>query len=350
MLRCTLLLLGLILAAPSSALAKPSCGKGGPTGEGQANAGAGSYLYNVPSGYDPTQAIPILFALHGDEGKPDYIYSSFKSLQKSQGGPFILVAPRAPFGGGSWYKATSQHTTFIDAVIAEAKTQWNIDEDRIWITGWSGGATFLGNYVTSRQDILSAVVFYLGAGGAWLPYSPPAGSCKIPARFVIGTADFLYSNAADLKQLLEQKGHQVSWVELPGVGHDFQKSTLPDTWTWLKGKTLCNTTIPGSCPGDPPPTPDQGVPPAPDQGAPNPKADLGSGPSPPQDAGGPRRDTIIQLPPGADGGPASPSNPGSGGELVGSCAVAASDQPSWLPLLLLLLLGLRPLRRRDGER
>lgn len=322
----------------SPAVAKPSCGEGGPTGEGSAQAGAGTYRYNVPANYTPAQVMPLLLALHGDEGKPDYIYSVWKNLQLKQGGAYILVAPKAPFGGGSWYQSTAKHTEFIDAVLDVAQQQWNIDQDRIWITGWSGGATFLGNYVTSRQDRLAAVVFYLGAGGAWLPYSPPAGSCKIPARFVCGSKDFLKKSAQELKGVLDKEGHETIWVELPGVGHDFRPETLPETWSWLSAHTLCGTTTPGSCG---PLSPDLG---------PSPREDAGVMPSdawapqPTLDAGG---DT-----PALPNLPASPPQDATGGELVGSCSVAAAGSAGLVPpaLLLLLLLGARARRYGREER
>ena len=253
-----------LLLIPAPGRAKPSCGSGGPTGEGTDTAGAGTYRYRVPAAYAPGKAIPLLLALHGDEGTPDYIYSVFRGLQDTAGGAYILAAPKAPFGGGSWYQATSQHADFINAVITRLLKAYNIDQDRIWITGWSGGATFLGYYAIKRQDILAAVVYHMGGGGGG-SYSPPPSSCKIPARFVIGSADFLYQLARQQHDTLKAKGHDVTWIELPGVGHSFQPSTLPGTWSWLQGKTLCNTTTPGICgppPADSGPPPDSGAPPA----------------------------------------------------------------------------------------
>jgi len=285
------LILALIAgSAPASLWAKPSCGSGGPTGEGSGSAGAGTYRYRVPASYSPNTAIPLLLALHGDEGTPDYIYSAFRGLQDSSAGAFILVTPKAPFGGGSWYQATSQHTDFINQVIDSQLKGYNIDQDRIWITGWSGGATFLGYYAIKRQDILAAVVYHMGGGGGG-SYSPPSGSCLIPGRFVIGSADFLYSLAQSQYNTMKTKGHDVVWVELPGVGHSFQQSTLPGTWSWLQGKTLCGKTIPGTC--GPPPPPDLGAPPPHDTGV-GPVAD-GAPPMPATDGGAPSQGDIITL-------------------------------------------------------
>ncbi len=280
-----------LLLAPAPGLAKPSCGKGGPGGETTGNAGSGSYIISVPSSYNQAKAIPLLLALHGDEGKPNYIHSSFRSLQQTTGGAFILVSPRAPYGGGSWYKSTSNHRDFVDAVIQKVLASYNIDQDRVWITGWSGGATFLGYYAIKRQDILAAVTFYMGGGSGGYSYSPPAGSCKIPGRFVIGSKDFLFNLASKTYNSLKQKGHDVTWIELPGVGHKFQKSTLSGTWSWMSKRTLCGKTTPGSC--GPKPKPDTGPPPptTKDQGAPHPAYPDGYVPPAP-DAGVPAADGL----------------------------------------------------------
>lgn len=324
-----------LLLVPAAAQAKPSCGSGGPTGQGTATAGPGSFRYSVPASYSG-QAIPLLLALHGDEGTPDYIYSVFKGLQGTSGGAYVLAAPKAPYGGGSWYQATSQHESFIDQVIVELLGSYNIDQDRIWITGWSGGATFLGYYAIKRQDILAAVVYHMGGGGGG-SYSPPPNSCKIPGRFVIGSADFLYSLARKQHDTMKANGHDVTWIELPGVGHDFQQSTLAGTWSWLQQKTLCDTTTPGSCgpttPDSGPPLPADARPGAHDSGPPAPIADGGampdSGPASPDDPPQINRDN-----------PAHPS-------LLGGCSHGNRSAPTGSVLLLLGVLGLA-LRRSRG--
>ena len=328
-----------LMAGP--ALAKPSCGKGGPVGETTGKAGAGSYVISVPSSYSPSKAMALLLALHGDEGKPDYIHSSFRSLQQTTGGAFILVSPKAPYGGGSWYKSTSNHRDFVDAVIQKMLSTYNIDQDRIWITGWSGGATFLGYYAIKRQDILAAVTFYMGGGSGGYSYSPPAGSCKIPGRFVIGSKDFLYKLASNQRNLMKQNGHEVAWNELPGVGHSFQKSTLSGTWSWISQRTLCGKTTPGSCgPGGPAPALDSSPPTPGDQGLPFPALPDGYTPPAP-DAGVPGPDGLY-IPRQRDG----LLNSNQSTVLQGGCSAGGGAGAGWCLTLLLFVVVLW---RRRGK-
>ena len=320
----------ILVLTSAPAWAKPSCGKGGPTGETTGSAGAGSYIISVPSAYSPANAMPLLIALHGDEGKPDYIHWSFRGLQQTTNGAFILVSPRAPFGGGSWYKSTNNHRDFVDAVIQKVLSSYNVDQDRIWITGWSGGASFLGYYAVKRQDILATVTFYMGGGVGSYTYAPPAGSCKIPARIVIGTKDFLYKMASKSRDILKAQGHEVAWVVLPGVGHNFQKSTLSDTWAWISKRTLCGKTTPGSCGPGP---------------APAPKKDSGPAPAP-----APKKDSGLPWPalpdsyaPAPDGGVPAESDGlyiqrshEQNSPLEGGCSLGGGRGAGWLVVLVLL--------------
>ena len=329
-------LAALLFLGVNHAAAKPSCGTGGATGQTSGSAGAGTFVISVPSSYSPSKAIPLLLALHGDEGKPDYIHSSFRGLQQSTGGAFILVSPRAPYGGGSWYKSTSNHRDFVDAVIQKVLSSYNIDQDRVWITGWSGGATFLGYYAIKRQDILASVTFYMGGGSGGYGYSPPAGSCKIPGRFVIGTKDFLYKLASNQRSLMKQNGHEVAWVELPGVGHSFQKSTLAATWSWISARTLCGKTTPGSCGPGSPSKPDAGAPAWGDQGTPFPARPDGAAPPTP-DAGAPGADMLtIQRD--------ARLNSSQSSALQGGCSAGRGGEQNWW--LVVVLVGVVWWRRR----
>lgn len=370
--------LWLCLVVPHGAAAKPSCGKGGQLGEGtgSVSGSGGSYLIKVPSAYDPKKEIPLVFALHGDEGTPDYIYSVFKKMQDLSGGAFILVSPKAPSGGGSWYQAQQTHTTFIDQLTDKMKKEYNIDQDRMYILGWSGGSYFLADYAILRQDVWAAVVYQMGTSRG--DYSPPPGSCKIPARFVTGGLDFSHLNSAKKHHdMLQTQSHEVVWIVMKGVGHKLDQATLQPTWDWLSKRTLCNTTTPGSCDGSKPPPPQ---PPAPPPG--------NNGPAPPTDQPAPfgatcsagdecqsgmcatipsQRSYCTQTcDPAADSCPGGatceattqsshacgpprtqvqPDNEAIGGDLLGGCQMAAGDDPG-APLTLLLMLALLNLQRR----
>lgn len=256
-----------LVATEVPAFAKTSCGTGGQVGSFSRSAGGGTYLIKVPSGYSSSTAMPLLIALHGDEGDPSLAtYMIFDSFFATPGA-YILVTPKAS-KANQWYHPSyiNEHKSFVNAVISDVLGSYNIDLDRVWMAGLSGGSAFLSTYAIDRQDIVAAAMFFKGGGNSSY-YAAPAGSCKFPARFIIGTNDFLLQNAQVTYSFLQGKGHQViaSWDigELQGISHAEAMNdpawlaAYDKAWTWLKTKTMCGTTTPATCGS---PTMDGGTP------------------------------------------------------------------------------------------
>jgi predicted esterase len=346
-----------VLSASAVVHARGSNGSGGPLGESTGTCGPGEYKIRVPSTYSPSQPMPLLIAFHGDEGNPEAVYTIWTGVQKEQAqDSFILVTPKAPFGKGSWYggneatyeakiEVTHQNGDFINQLIPQLLSLYNVDLDRLWVAGISGGGCFLSYYAILRQDVLAAVVHYMA--GCVREYLPPAQSCKIPARVVEGTADFTYEDTRQYVQKLRDNGHEVAYVELPGQGHELDRSTLPATWEWLRTRTLCGTTTP-----DPD---DGGVPPDPTDGATS--SGDGSTPSSPADGSTPSSPTDGSHAPLSDGS-APPSGPDEtsvprGSTLGGSCGCVTvaplTSDGSLLVGLAALLLGWPTVRRRANR-
>ncbi|MCC6750585.1 MAG: hypothetical protein IT371_23185 [Deltaproteobacteria bacterium] len=335
--------LGLAVVAQGSlelsARAEGSCGKGGASGESQQNLGQSYYKVSTPPGYDGTKAVPLWLVLHGDEGSPSTVYPKFFALQQQRGGDFLLVTPKAYLDGGSWWHTPDPHIAFLDQVLAKVLADYNVDKDRIYLAGFSGGGSLSTRYGVERQDQFAGMLLLAG-GSLGTSYKPPAGSCKIPARYVMGDVDSLRSINKAHYTLLQGKGHDVVWVTLPGTGHEWQKllaeTVLDEAWAWMKSKTMCGTTKAGPCGGGG--TADSGVPPVRvDSGSPPTKSDAGIGRA---DLG----------PVGfSDGAPTGKPAAASPRAMLGGCEVGRAEAlpaPTAAALLLAVGILLRRSRRR----
>ena len=145
----------------------------------------------VPDSYDG-EPTPLLVALHGDEGTSEHIYTAYRRHVEASG--WLMVSLECPRDlgcwSGSWYEweNTGGHDwdwlgRQVDAVAAE----YNVDPNAVHLTGWSGGAQYLGRYAVRFAERYAGVA-YIGGGVPSRRAECPA--CEIPAYFLIGSRDF----------------------------------------------------------------------------------------------------------------------------------------------------------------
>jgi predicted esterase len=334
--------------ATPEAQALGTCGTGGPTGENLKVVFEDAYYrLFTPSGYTDEKPWPLLVELHGDEGSPEISAIPMWLPVWKQDSSYLWVSPKAPYANGLWYQDIDRHTVFMDHVIAKLAADYNVDIDRIWIMGGSGGACFLGGYAFQRQNIFAAVHYAQCACRAGSD-NPPTPYCKIPARYVECPGDPYYEGTHAHYEKLKALGHEVEWVDAPCEGHKVYTGPGGATTSaleWLKRHTHCGGTTQDGCGklGDLP-----GPPTADDGGAAGPAGDDGGAAGPAGDnAGGEARELAGHDASGdAVGGPRANTAAGSGCDL--SHAPAAS---TWLLLALLALLaGRRSVRRTTCAR
>ena len=128
---------------------------------------------------------------------------------------FIVAAPLAR--GTAGYQGIPEQDVY--EMLADVKSRFNIDEDRIYLTGLSmggGGTTWLG---LTRPDIWAAIAPDCPA--------PPNGTdelygnaSNLPVHLFIGDKDFLYQTAQEWKARYEATCPVFNYVEYPGIGHN----------------------------------------------------------------------------------------------------------------------------------
>ncbi len=204
----------------------------------------------------------------------------------------VLLAPSCPRAlacTGSWWQwldGSGHDPDWLGAQIDAVSARFAIDPRRIYATGYSGGATYLGWYVPSHGERFAAVAHV--AGGA--AYRPPCPACKVPVLFLLGATDpMIGPYARPLRDWYATCGdHEIVWETLPGVTHEsilgvLQAGRARGILDWLLAR-------PASCAGAPPLAsfhPGGGTPglDTPDGAAPDPGPPLANEPpSPPVEA------------------------------------------------------------------
>lgn len=158
------------------------------------------YLEYVPAIYDGSQAVPLVLALHGLGDTKENFYSvGFNYLADTAN--FILLTPEAVvetvYGAGTaWNSGASQYgyvlnqnvddVGFLTALINYTKGLYNIDESRIYITGFSMGGFMANRLACEMSGEIAAIASVSGTIGNSVSCNP---EFPIPVCHLHGTND-----------------------------------------------------------------------------------------------------------------------------------------------------------------
>lgn len=168
------------------------------------------YWVHVPESYDSTQAVPLVFMLHGTSGNGEKFYdgSGWKELGEEEG--FISVFPSSMryciITDSTIVRTTKWNTPpesefhfcpgehpkddilFLRAIILTMRQKFNIDTSRIYLNGFSNGGQMAAKCAVMMSDVLAAVV--MNAGSYYLDDTTYTPLQKIPLLFQIGNEDY----------------------------------------------------------------------------------------------------------------------------------------------------------------
>jgi len=216
-----------------------------PLGEAGAPNGYHEYL---PPGLDDGRARPLLVFWHGigenGNGTTDLsrVLAGGPPMLISKGRwpearPFIVLSPQHV--GGGCPSASEVH-----AFIGWARSAYDVDPRRIYITGLSCGAigawSYLGSYTGS--EVAAAVLIAGDPGGAWGKSGCALGQVAIWAFHGDADGTVGISNErtamANLAACPSPPAREAVWTEIPGGGHVvwpgiYDGTTAPDVYEWL---------------------------------------------------------------------------------------------------------------------
>ncbi|SIQ69969.1 polyhydroxybutyrate depolymerase [Rhizobium sp. RU35A] len=153
--------------------------------------------YFIPSGYDGSRKVPVVFDFHGSTSSANEQLdrSEWERVAEAQG--FIAVAPQGLMPGQkpdtfSWNvpgvtaPGGPDDMAFIHDAIRAVEETFCVDDTKIFGTGYSGGGRVLSQYICNGTTDFAAAGFVVGlragypkeTAGTWAPDSE---TCK-PAR------------------------------------------------------------------------------------------------------------------------------------------------------------------------
>jgi hypothetical protein len=217
-----------------------------------------SYSFDVPRSYDPSRKYRVRFQLHGGVGAgEDNRRRGTGAIGTLAGDEQIYVLPTSWLDRPWWSEAQVRN---LRAILDDLKRRYNIDENRVVLSGVSDGAT-AAFYVAMTDPTPFASLLPLNGSlmvlaGRILALGDlfPNNLLNRPFFIVNGERDMLYPTSAidPIVRHLQRAGVQIDYEPQPDAGHDtawwpevrpvFERFVrdhvrhpLPDVLTWQKG-------------------------------------------------------------------------------------------------------------------
>ncbi|MDZ4773855.1 MAG: PHB depolymerase family esterase [Planctomycetota bacterium] len=164
-------------------------------------------LVHVPSGADATATLPLVLMLHGAGGTAEMALVETAFVARSDAHQFIVAFPEAtrpdagkPAAFGSndptWNDGSGRFHSgqrnvadveFIARLLDEIESRYSVDRSRIFVAGFSNGASMAFRIGIELSDRIAAVAPV--AGALWI--REPKCARPVSLLYITGTADSL---------------------------------------------------------------------------------------------------------------------------------------------------------------
>ena len=211
---------------------------------------------------------PLLFSFHGMDQDPNYQQSNTHWEEVADTAGFVVVYPRGGTGMSTWDLSGDKDTKWITEIIATMVRDYDIDEKRVYLTGFSMGGMLVYYSMSKIADKIAAFAPCSGTNvisGALKAMRP------VPIIHPHGTVDdILYYSQVEsfIKNYRDQfhcpseaevqenypndensgatmytwgpcdDGVYIKHLKLPDRGHLPSKAEVSDIWNFMKEYTV----------------------------------------------------------------------------------------------------------------
>jgi phospholipase/carboxylesterase len=190
----------------------------------------GGFSVYVPEYYKADRAWPLVMALHGGSGNGRGFLWSWLRDARSRGA--ILIAPTAT--GPTWaLMGDDTDTPNLARILDSVRSRWNVDSQRMLLTGMSDGGTFC--YVTGFESA-SPFTHLAPVSATFHPLMADVADAErlrgLPIHIVHGRLDWMFpvQVARQTQQALSAAGADVIYRELDDLSHTYPREMNAPSW------------------------------------------------------------------------------------------------------------------------
>ena len=189
------------------------------------SAKASPPLILAPREYDPRNPAPLVIALHGygDHGEnyPELWGGAAGELGAILAVPFGLRV----VGKGRAWGDIDETETIVMLTLEQVQKRFEIDAERIVLTGFSQGGFMAMALGTKHPDVFAGVI---PMAGGYIPDidAPPTANGEDPSfYFMVGSRDNAISQVRRAAADYNEAGYEVKLRVVAGTGHSFPRDT-----------------------------------------------------------------------------------------------------------------------------
>lgn len=174
---------------------------------------------------------PLVVLLHGDGESARTRAGMWRRWLRPRGFALLALSCPAERGCQGSFWRWDGDPSWLDAQVEAASRLIAVDRQRVFLVGWSGGASYMGWRADALSHSFAALVFH---GGGMTPRQGDDGRPERcarpppPALFLVGDKNPLHHLAQSLRKSLLACRHDVTWRLLPGADHDGERTALSD--------------------------------------------------------------------------------------------------------------------------
>jgi dienelactone hydrolase len=199
-------------------------------GGDKARRGADEYSLQLPPEYHHGRSWPLLVALHHSGETPSEHLARFSGEAARHG--FILVTPEWARFSSVYTYTPEEHQIVLD-VIRDVRRRFQVDSDRIFLTGYGEGAMMAFDLGLAHPDWFAGVVPISGCPKHYpLKY---LNNAQLVPFYVLGGSQMgeLTGNNRKAFDKWLQRGYRALYSEYKGRGVEFFSADLPAVFDWM---------------------------------------------------------------------------------------------------------------------